>query len=73
MNKAERLERARTIIGLADSMGLAVIAEGVETDAQRELLLGQGCNDYQGYLFSCPLPIDAFESLARDMGEGRPC
>jgi diguanylate cyclase (GGDEF)-like protein len=53
---------ARTVIALADSMGLAVIAEGVETEAQRELLAHQGCHAYQGYLFSRPLPIDAFEA-----------
>ncbi|MBK9019180.1 MAG: EAL domain-containing protein [Sulfuritalea sp.] len=53
---------ARTVIALADSMGLAVIAEGVETEAQRELLAHQGCHAYQGYLFSRPLPIEAFEA-----------
>jgi diguanylate cyclase (GGDEF)-like protein/PAS domain S-box-containing protein len=54
---------ARTIIALAQSMGLSVIAEGVETHAQRDCLAGQGCLAYQGYLFSRPLPLDKFEAF----------
>ena len=46
----------RTIIGLARSLGLQVTAEGVETAAQRAFLLSEGCRNYQGYLFSRPLP-----------------
>jgi EAL domain-containing protein (putative c-di-GMP-specific phosphodiesterase class I) len=44
-------------------MGLAVIAEGVETLEQRDYLAREGCHAYQGYFFSRPLPIDAFEAL----------
>lgn len=47
---------ARTIIALAHTLGLEVIAEGVETAEQRDLLLHNNCNAYQGYLFSEPLP-----------------
>lgn len=54
---------AKMIMALADSMGLAVIAEGVETQAQREFLAGLGCLCYQGYLFSRPLPLEEFEAL----------
>ncbi len=52
---------ARTIIGLAQSLGLNVMAEGVETEAQRDLLARFGCHSYQGYLFCKALPIDELE------------
>ncbi len=52
---------ARTIIGLAQSLGLGVVAEGVETEAQRELLARFGCDSYQGHLFCRALPIDELE------------
>jgi EAL domain-containing protein (putative c-di-GMP-specific phosphodiesterase class I) len=54
---------AKMVIALADTMGLAVSAEGVETQEQRDYLARQGCHAYQGYIFSRPLPIDAFEAL----------
>ena len=52
---------ARTIVGLAQSLGLGVVAEGVETEAQRELLARFGCECYQGHLFCPALPIEALE------------
>jgi diguanylate cyclase (GGDEF)-like protein/PAS domain S-box-containing protein len=55
---------ARTVIQLGDSLGLQVIAEGVETEVQRALLAEMGCHAFQGYLFSRPLPLPAFEALA---------
>ena len=55
---------AKMVVVLAESLGLSVIAEGVETEAQREFLAGMGCNNYQGYLFSRPLPIQEFEEFA---------
>jgi diguanylate cyclase (GGDEF)-like protein/PAS domain S-box-containing protein len=48
----------RTIVALAQSLGLNVIAEGVETLAQRDFLADQGCLAYQGYLFSRPGPVE---------------
>lgn len=54
-----------TIITMAHSLGLDVIAEGVETEEQREFLMNKGCMSYQGYLFSKPLPIKAFDLLVK--------
>jgi diguanylate cyclase (GGDEF)-like protein/PAS domain S-box-containing protein len=48
------------IINLARSLGLGIIAEGVETEAQRQALLALGCERAQGYLFSAPLTSEAF-------------
>ena len=55
---------AKMVVALADSMGLNVIAEGVETRAQCDMLAQLGCLCYQGYLFSKPLALDAFEAFA---------
>ena len=55
----------RTIIAMADSLNLDVIAEGVETDEQRQALLHDGCIQYQGYLMGRPVPIDQFEVLLK--------
>jgi EAL domain-containing protein (putative c-di-GMP-specific phosphodiesterase class I) len=53
----------RTIITMAHSLEINVIAEGGETAEQRRFLLDNGCKYYQGYLFSKPVPIDQFEAL----------
>lgn len=50
----------RTIIAMAGSLNLDVIAEGVETEIQKELLINKGCLNYQGYLFSKPLTLKMF-------------
>jgi EAL domain-containing protein (putative c-di-GMP-specific phosphodiesterase class I) len=54
---------ARLVIVLAETLGLSVIAEGVELQAQADFLAHQGCHAYQGYLFSKPVPLEAFETL----------
>lgn len=53
----------QTIIGMAHSLGLNVVAEGVETRAQQAQLLDCGCNLFQGYLFGRALAVDEFEDL----------
>jgi diguanylate cyclase (GGDEF)-like protein len=56
---------AQTIISLSRAMGLPVIAEGVETELQREFLANLGCHAFQGYLFGRPVPLEKFELLLR--------
>jgi len=51
----------KTIVAMANSMNLNVIAEGVETEEQRQFLLDEGCMHYQGYLFGKPMPAAEFE------------
>lgn len=51
----------QTIIGMANNLGMEVIAEGVETEEQRAFLEFHGCPAIQGYLFGRPVPLDAFE------------
>ena len=57
---------ARTIVQLARDLGLQVMAEGVETPAQRDLLTACGCDAFQGYLFSPALPADEMEAFIED-------
>ncbi|MBV8125110.1 MAG: EAL domain-containing protein, partial [Paucibacter sp.] len=56
---------SKTIIALGQTLGLNVIAEGVESLEQRDFLAQAGCHCYQGYFFSKPLPIAEFESYVR--------
>jgi EAL domain-containing protein (putative c-di-GMP-specific phosphodiesterase class I) len=56
---------ARTIITMGREMAMNVIAEGVETVEQREFLEIHGCQAYQGYLFSRPLPLEEFEEFVK--------
>lgn len=52
----------RTIITMAQNLNLDAIAEGVETEAQKELLEKKGCVHFQGYLFGRPVPIEQFDA-----------
>ena len=54
---------AQSIISLSKAMGLSVIAEGVETEGQRDFLARLGCHSFQGYLFGAPVPVEEFQRL----------
>jgi diguanylate cyclase (GGDEF)-like protein/PAS domain S-box-containing protein len=58
----------RSVIGLGRGLGMPVVAEGVETDAQLEALRAEGCDQVQGYLISRPNPIGHFAGLVMDRG-----
>jgi diguanylate cyclase (GGDEF)-like protein len=58
---------AVAVISLAHSLGLRVIAEGVETPAQLEYLRGRDCDEMQGYFFSRPIQASQMEALMRDV------
>jgi len=60
----------RSICALASGLGLEVIAEGVECEPQRVMLLANGCYHFQGYLFGKPLSVEAFEQLIHAAGTG---
>ncbi|MCG6933964.1 MAG: EAL domain-containing protein [Gallionella sp.] len=74
-DNADNAAIVTTIISLANSLDLTVVAKGVETAAQLSFLQQHGCHHAQGFLFSHPLPADEFLSLAlerRDMRVVRP-
>jgi predicted signal transduction protein with EAL and GGDEF domain len=53
----------RSVLGLGSALKIPVIAEGVETDAERSFLQEQGCQEIQGYLVGRPLPISSYAEL----------
>lgn len=65
------MEIAATIVAMAHNLGFKVIAEGVETKEQLEFLKLKGCDSYQGYFKSRPIPIDEFTKLLQEQGYGR--
>ena len=63
---------ASAIVNLAHALRLEVVAEGVETAQQRDILLALGCDKFQGYLFAKPMTAAAFTEWALDRGVSRP-
>lgn len=63
LTQAQPAPIVRAIIAMAHSLNLLVLAEGVEQEAQRTLLLEEGCDQAQGYLFGQPMPEHAFAKL----------
>jgi diguanylate cyclase (GGDEF)-like protein/PAS domain S-box-containing protein len=61
---------SRAIIALAQSLSLQVVAEGVETHEQRDFLAYQGCDQFQGHLFSPPLPIETLDNFLHNPSSG---
>lgn len=61
-----------TILGLGSAMGLRVVAEGVESEAQLKLLAEMGCTAVQGHLFSEPLPAESVERILAGTGSSSP-
>ncbi|HWP56389.1 MAG TPA: GGDEF domain-containing protein [Candidatus Acidoferrales bacterium] len=69
---AKSAELVRAIVGLAHSLGMRVVAEGVETEPQARFLADVGCDEMQGYLVSEPLPLDDFIAFASRAARGTP-
>jgi len=60
----------RALLSLGHSMGLSVIAEGVETDGQRRWLAAHGCDQVQGYLLGRPMPLEQVLTMLEDSRSG---
>jgi EAL domain-containing protein (putative c-di-GMP-specific phosphodiesterase class I) len=68
-SRPEDASIVRAIVSLAHSLRLKVVAEGVETPAQLDFLKAVGCDEYQGYHFSRPLPATEFERVVREKAQ----
>lgn len=66
IDSPEALAIVRSVIGLGRGLGLSVVAEGVETNAQLDALIAEGCDQVQGYLISRPGPIEQFDRVVID-------
>ena len=63
IDNPQALAIIRSVIGLGHGLGVPVVAEGVETQAQLDALRAEGCDQVQGYLIARPNPIDYFEHV----------
>ena len=61
----------QAIVSMGRALGIAVVAEGVETDAQRDALAAMGCDFYQGYLYAPALPVPRLRELVSQAGAGK--
>jgi EAL domain-containing protein (putative c-di-GMP-specific phosphodiesterase class I) len=62
---ADSVAITRAIVQMSHSLGITVMAEGVETEAQREFLVRLGCDELQGYMFGRPMPEEKINILLR--------
>ena len=69
---AQGLTLVQTVVSLAQAFAMTTVAEGVETQAQFDLLRDAGCTQSQGYLHSRPVSAEAFTALLRDGGSSQP-
>ncbi len=65
LNNPDDAAIARTIVRLGHSLNLKVIAEGVETKDHEDFMVAEGCDEVQGYRYSRPIPLDAFNAFVR--------
>jgi diguanylate cyclase (GGDEF)-like protein len=72
LSKRENIAVVRAVIGLSKAMGISVIAEGVETREQLDILLAEGCQEMQGYYFSRPRPISDLPHFLMTFGISEP-
>ncbi len=63
LNSVSAATITKMIISLAHELNIAIVAEGVETTEQRQFLIDNGCRNFQGYLYSTPLPINEFNAF----------
>jgi diguanylate cyclase (GGDEF)-like protein len=62
----------RAVIGLSDALHMPVIAEGVETESERQFLMDEGCGEIQGYLIGRPRPIASYSGLTSGVAAAKP-